>query len=361
MNLSELEYNLPDKLIAQTPVEPRDSSRLLVLERSSGSISHKVFRDIVEYLRPGDLLIANQSRVIPARMFGYKHGSGGKVEILLLQKIDDRCWKALVGGARTRPDTIIHLYEGASSSQAIPQEPSQLTARVVEYGHMGERILEFSEPVEDYLDSLGTMPLPPYIHQTLVDQERYQTVYSKTLGSAAAPTAGLHFTPDLMFKLREMDIGLGFVTLHIGLDTFRPISETVVEDHLIHQEWCSLSAQVAEQINRTKISGGRVIAVGTTSVRVLETAARHGLLQSPGDLCPWRTVSPYEGFTNLYITPGFEYRVVDTLLTNFHLPKSSLLALVMAFAGKDQIKQAYAQAIDEQYRFFSFGDAMLIL
>lgn len=357
MDLKDLNYDLPDGLIAQTPVEDRDSSRLLVLNRETGTFDHRIFREIVEYLQPGDLLIANESRVMPARMFGFKQDSGGKVEILLLHKTSERCWNALVGGARTRLDTIIRLYKGALP----PNSPSPLSCRVIEVGHKGERVLEFSEPIESHLDMLGTMPLPPYIHHNLEDQERYQTVYSKTLGSAAAPTAGLHFTPDLLLKLREMHINLGFVTLHIGLDTFRPISETVIEDHLIHQEWCSLSPWVAEQINRTKLTGGRVVAVGTTSVRVLETAARHGILQTPDGLCPWRTISPFEGYTDLYITPGFPFRVVDALITNFHLPKSSLLALVMAFAGKDRINRAYAEAIKEEYRFFSFGDAMLIL
>ena len=361
MDLNELSYTLPENLIAQSPIEPRDSSRLLVLDRTSDVIEHKVFRDIVDYLQPGDLLIANESRVIPARLFGTKQDSGGKVEILLLHKTSERCWRTLVGGARTRKNTIIQLNKGTSASQISTKIPAELTCCVLELGEKGERTLEFSEPIEKYLDILGTMPLPPYIHRPLENQERYQTIYAKTLGSAAAPTAGLHFTPDLLFELHEKDINFGFVTLHIGLDTFRPITETVIEEHLIHREWCSLSARIAEQINQTKIAGGRVVAVGTTCVRVLETAARYGMLQSPEELCPWRTVSPYEGFTDLYITPGFQFRVVDALLTNFHLPKSSLLALVMAFAGQVRIKQTYTDAIEEKYRFYSFGDAMLIL
>ena len=361
MDLNELEYDLPQNLIAQTPIEPRDSSRLLVLDRTSGTIEHKTFRNIVEFLHPGDLLVANESRVIPARIFGSKQDSGGKVEILLLQKISDRCWKALVGGARTRLNTIIKLDRSTTSSQIINSTPDQFSCRVLELRERGERILEFSESIDENLDILGTMPLPPYIHRPLENQERYQTIYSKTLGSSAAPTAGLHFTPDLLLKLRDMDIDFGFVTLHIGIDTFRTITENTIEDHAIHQEWCFLDTRVAEQVNQTKIKGGRVVAVGTTSVRVLETAARHGMLQSPNEVCPWRTVAPYEGFTDLYITPGFQFRVVDVLLTNFHLPKSSLLALVMAYAGKDKIKRAYSQAIEEEYRFYSFGDAMLIL
>jgi S-adenosylmethionine:tRNA ribosyltransferase-isomerase len=361
MKLTDLEYSLPENLIAQVPLEPRDSSRLLVLNRNAETLEHKIFRDITDYLRPGDLLIANESRVIPARLNGIKQGSGGKIEILLLHKVSERCWRVLVGGARTRINTVIELHKPTSSAHKYSQVPELLTCRVLELGQRGERTVEFSEPIEDYLYALGTMPLPPYIHRDLKDQERYQTIYSKTLGSAAAPTAGLHFTPELILQLRDLGIEFGFVTLHIGLDTFRPISETVIEDHLIHQEWCSLSTRVAEQINQTKVAGGRVVAVGTTSVRVLETAARHGILQSPDGVCPWRVVSPFEGFTDLYITPGFHFRVIDTLITNFHLPKSSLLALVMAFAGQDRINSAYAAAIKQQYRFYSFGDAMLIL
>ncbi|MDF1512473.1 MAG: tRNA preQ1(34) S-adenosylmethionine ribosyltransferase-isomerase QueA [Anaerolineae bacterium] len=361
MDLSELNYNLPEHLIAQSPLEPRDSSRLLVLNRAVHTMNHFIFRDIVDFLRPSDLLIANESRVIPARLYGIKKDSGGKVEILLLHKVGDKRWKILTGGARTRIGTIIQLTSLETAPSRIGDSLSPLLCEIIEHGEKGERVAEFTEPVEKYYHQLGTMPLPPYIHQPLTDQERYQTVYAKTPGSAAAPTAGLHFTPDLMIRLRRMNVELGFVTLHIGLDTFRPITETIVEDHLIHQEWCSLSAQVAEQINRTKLAGGRVIAVGTTSVRVLETAARSGLLQSPDTLCPWRSVAPFEGQTNLYITPGFQFRVVDALITNFHLPHSSLLALVMAFAGKDFIQQAYTEAISVGYRFFSFGDAMLIL
>ncbi len=252
MDLKDLDYDLPESLIAQTPAENRDGSRLLVLNRETGTINHRIFADIVDYLQPGDLLIANESRVLPARLFGFKQDSGGKVEILLLHKISEHRWKALVGGARTRLQTVIRLYAGKLN----PSTPSALTCRVIECGQKGERVLEFSEPIENYLDHLGTMPLPPYIHQNLEDQERYQTVYAKTLGSAAAPTAGLHFTPDLLLKLRQRNINLGFVTLHIGLDTFRPISETVIEDHLIHQEWCSLEC-VGGRANQSHETGGR--------------------------------------------------------------------------------------------------------
>ncbi len=357
MKTTDLDYTLPEELIAQTPVEPRDSSRLLVLHRNDGRLEHRIFRDIGDYLRPGDVLVANESRVIPARLFGHKEPGGGKVEVLLLRKLHDVQWRCLIGGARTHVGTQLRFEQDGA--------PSPLTAEVIDVGERGERTLRFSEPVEAYFDVLGVMPLPPYIHEPLRDPERYQTVYSHTLGSAAAPTAGLHFTPELLLSLRDRGVGFAFVTLHVGLDTFRPITEEAIEEHRIHTEWGSLSLPVAEQINRAKVMGGRVIAVGTTSVRVLETAARRGLLQAPDDapggMCPWRPLAPFEGFTDLYITPGFRFRVVDAMITNFHLPKSTLLALVMAFAGEDNIRRAYAEAIAQRYRFFSFGDAMVIL
>ncbi|HQE92578.1 MAG TPA: tRNA preQ1(34) S-adenosylmethionine ribosyltransferase-isomerase QueA [Anaerolineae bacterium] len=358
MKTTDLDYTLPEELIAQTPVEPRDSSRLLVLHRDTGRLEHRIFRDIGDYLRPGDLLVANESRVIPARLFGHKEPGGGKVEVLLLHQVEGTRWRCLVGGARTRVGTRVRFDHAGA--------PSPLTADVMEMGERGERELDFSAPVEAYFDVLGVVPLPPYIHEPLRDPERYQTVYAHTSGSAAAPTAGLHFTPELLLALRDRGVEFAFVTLHVGLDTFRPITEEVLEEHQIHTEWGSLSLPVAEQINRAKVRGGRVIAVGTTSVRVLETAARHGLLQTSDDdagvtTCPWRPLAPFEGFTDLYITPGFRFRIVDALITNFHLPKSTLLALVMAFAGEDNIRRAYAEAIARRYRFFSFGDAMLIV
>jgi len=353
MKTADLDYTLPQELIAQEPIEPRDRSRLLVLHRDTGRIEHRLFHDVVEYLRAGDLLVANESRVIPARLYGHKSPSGGKVELLLLRKLDGDRWLALAGGATTRPGTIIRLD--------APAGPSNLTAEIIGTGDRGERTLAFSEPVEDYFEELGHVPLPPYIHQPLVDPERYQTVYARTPGSAAAPTAGLHFTGDLMLELRNQGVKLDFVTLHVGLDTFRPITEPVIEEHEIHREWCQLAPATAERINQTKVMGDRVVSVGTTSVRVLETSARQGLLQGSDGTCPWRHVSPFEGFTDLYITPGFQFRLVDTLITNFHLPKSTLLALVMSFAGEENIRRAYQAAIDERYRFFSFGDAMLIL
>ncbi len=364
MKTTDLDYTLPEELIAQTPVEPRDSSRLLVLHRHDGRLEHRIFRDIGEYLRPGDLLVTNESRVIPARLFGHKEPGGGKVEVLLLRKVEGTRWRCLAGGARTRVGTRVRFEQNnAACCGRSPTAP--LTAEVLEMGERGERTLAFSEPVEAYFDELGVMPLPPYIHEPLRDPERYQTVYSHTLGSAAAPTAGLHFTPELLLALRDRGVEFAFVTLHVGLDTFRPIAEETIEEHRIHTEWGSLSLPVAEQVNRAKVMGRRVIAVGTTSVRVLETAARRGLLQTPDDApggtCPWRPLAPFEGFTDLYITPGFRFRVVDAMITNFHLPKSTLLALVMAFAGEENIRRAYAEAIAQRYRFFSFGDAMVIV
>jgi S-adenosylmethionine:tRNA ribosyltransferase-isomerase len=355
MKTDDLNYTLPEDLIAQHPIEPRDQSRLLVLHRDTGEIEHRIFNEIGDYLEPGDLLVANESRVIPARMVGRKEPTGGKVEILLLRQLGPQRWRALVGGARTREGTVLRLYGDTA--------PSDLTAEVVETGARGERVLHFSDPVQDHFEELGHVPLPPYIHEPLARPERYQTVYAHTPGSAAAPTAGLHFTPELLLALRDRGVNLAFVTLHVGLDTFRPVSEATLEEHEIHREWCTLSRETAELINRTKVMGKRVIAVGTTSVRVLETAARQGLLQSQDDdeLCPWRPVSPFEGFTGLYITPGFRFRAVDALITNFHLPRSTLLALVMAFAGAEAIRRAYQAAIEERYRFFSFGDATLIL
>ncbi len=353
MKTEDLDYDLPESLIAQEPVTPRDRSRLLVVHRTTGTLEHRIFREIGDYLRPGDLLVANESRVIPARMFARKEPGGGKVEILLLRHLDGTRWRGLAGGARTRVGTQLRLYKDDT--------PADLSVEVVEMGARGQRTFEFSAPVQDYFDELGVMPLPPYIHQTLDDPERYQTIYSRTLGSAAAPTAGLHFTPELLVHLRQQGVNLAFVTLHVGMDTFRPITEPTLEAHTIHSEWCRLNPTVAEQINRTKLDGGRVIAIGTTSTRVLETAARQGLLQTPEDTCPWRALAPFEGFTELYITPGFQFRVIDALITNFHLPKSSLLALVMAFAGEQTIHRVYAEAISQRYRFFSFGDAMLML
>lgn len=335
MKTSEFDYRLPPELIAQTPIEPRDAARLLHLTRSSGALRHFHFYDLPELLRPGDLLVANESRVIPARIFAHKAGTGGAVEILLLRRIDAVTWQALLRSHRVHVGTRIEVRP-------------DLFAEVIEMSVAGERVLRFDQPIDDHLGELGVMPLPPYIHAPLHDPERYQTVYSHTLGSAAAPTAGLHFTPRLLEQLRQRDIQMIHVTLHVGLDTFKPVETEDVEQHHIHTEYMEVAAEIAAQIRQAKADGRRVIAVGTTSVRVLETLGQRGL-------------SAFMGDTRLYIYPGYQYRVVDGMITNFHLPKSSLLMLVSAFAGKEQIDRAYAEAIAQRYRFYSFGDAMLIL
>jgi S-adenosylmethionine:tRNA ribosyltransferase-isomerase len=352
-------YDLPPDLIAQVPVEPRDASRLMVVERESGTLSHRRFRDLMEVLHAGDILVANDSRVIPARMYGHK-STGGQVEVLLLKQLAERRWEVLVGGKRVRAGSQLHFEKGEV----------EVIARVAEELSEARRVLEFDQPILPLLDQLGQVPLPPYIHEPLRDLERYQTIFGRIEGSAAASTAGLHFTPDMLLALRERGVSLAFVTLHIGLDTFKPVSADYVADHPIHSEWAKLSPEVARRINQAKLSGGRVVAVGTTVVRTLETAALRsagasGSLREASqlqvDICPWRPVAAFEAPTDLFIYPGFRFRAVDVLLTNFHLPKSSLLMLVSAFAGRDLMQHAYQAAIARRYRFFSFGDAMLIL
>ncbi len=340
MKLSEFDYNLPQERIAQTPVEPRDASRLLVLDRQTGEITHTHFYEIGRFLQPGDLLVVNRTRVMPARIYAQKVPTGGKVEILLLNRLDGDLWEAMVGGKRVKVGTRLSI-------QGVVE------AEVEKVLDGPRRLLRFSQPVDDLLEQIGQMPLPPYIHEKLQDPARYQTVYADQTGSAAAPTAGLHFTPKLLATLEQAGIGLAEVTLHVGLDTFAPVTEDEVTEHHIHTEWCQLTADTAGQINRTRAAGGRVVAVGTTSVRTLETAALHSPVGGP--------ISPIEGNTNLYILPGFRFQAVDAMVTNFHLPKSTLLMLVSAFAGRETILQAYQTAIEEQYRFYSFGDAMLIL
>ena len=376
METTDFDYALPPERIAQTPVEPRDASRLLVVHRDTEQHEHCVFHDIGKFLRAGDLLVLNQTRVIPARLFGRKAQTGGKVELLLLTRRDEHTWEALVRGKRLRPGTLIEL-QSPSDSQPQFQLPdpdlrcmnrgSCITAKIITETDSGERLLRFSQPIEPFLAELGVVPLPPYIHEPLADAERYQTVYGRIEGSVAASTAGLHFTPELLVQLRRKGVEAAYVTLHIGLDTFRPVKEQRVEDHQIHTEWYELSAPVAEQINRARLEGRRVIAVGTTVVRALETSAG-GSTCSPqsgaeaeGEACPWRSVSAYTGTTELFFYPGYRFRVVDAMITNFHLPKSTLLMLVSAFAGRDLIMRAYQEAIAEGYRFFSFGDAMLLL
>ena len=339
MKTEDFSYDLPAEFIAQTPTEPRDHSRLMVLERASSRLSHHRFFEIGQFLRPGDLLVVNETRVFPARFFGSKLPGGGKVEILLLKKVGDLTWECLVGGSGMKPGRQIQVTEGP-------------IAEVVEDLGESRRLVRFTEPIESAFDRAGHVPLPPYIHAYNGDPERYQTVFNKTLGSAAAPTAGLHFTPALLENLQQQGVGLAKIDLHVGLDTFAPVTEVNPETHQIHKEWCAISPETARAINMTKQNGGRVIAVGTTSVRTLESAAAHsqnGLLQ------------PWQGDTSLFILPGYQFRVVDAMITNFHLPKSTLLMLVSAFAGRETMLNAYEVAKEEGYRFFSFGDAMLLL
>ncbi|HEY3290935.1 MAG TPA: tRNA preQ1(34) S-adenosylmethionine ribosyltransferase-isomerase QueA [Anaerolineae bacterium] len=340
MLIRELDYHLPPELIAQTPTEPRDACRLMVIDRRTGTISHHHFYDLPDLLQANDLLVANDSRVIPARLIGRKP-TGGKVELLLLRRLNRHEWLGLVGG-RNVHEVLLRV----NSSQIV-------TATVAENASKSDWTITFNEPIEPYLDGIGLMPLPPYIHEKLSDQSGYQTVYAHISGSAAAPTAGLHFTPDLIKNLDHKSIEMAFVTLHVGLDTFKPITEEVVESHQIHSEWCELPVQTAQAITRARNKAGRVVAVGTTSVRVLETAASE----------QQASTSPltYSGFTRLYITPGYRFKAVDAMITNFHLPRSTLLAMIGAFMGIDLWRTAYAEAIREKYRFYSFGDAMLIL
>jgi S-adenosylmethionine:tRNA ribosyltransferase-isomerase len=356
------DYDLPTDLIAQTPLAQRDASRLLVLDRHTGSIAHRRFVDLTDYLRRGDLLVANDSRVLPARLHGHK-SSGGKVELLLLERLGEARWRALVGGRRVGQGVVIELLDAHGGV-------TTLTASVTDVLEGSQRIITFDRPVSALLDDLGHMPLPPYIHSELGDPERYQTIFARPPGSAAAPTAGLHFTPELLFALREKGVGFETITLHVGLDTFKPVDVDEVADHAIHSEWIRLTPQAAKRINEAKLAGGRIVAVGTTSVRVLETAAwrsagvtgslREASQQPAPGFCPWKPVSATEGRTDLYIYPGYHYRVVDAMITNFHLPRSSLMMLVAAFAGLENMRSAYAAAIAEKYRFLSFGDAMLI-
>lgn len=339
MQTSDFDYDLPPEFIAQTPAEPRDSARLLVLDRASGALEHRLFRDLPEYLNSNDVLVVNETRVMPARLQGHKVPSGGRVEILLLERSRDREWQALVGGKRLRPGVRIEIDGGPG-------------LEIVEDLGGGRRLVRFAEPITPVLERIGQMPLPPYIHTPLRQPGDYQTVFARVPGSAAAPTAGLHFTPALLDTISARGIARVCLTLHIGLDTFAPVTEPDPRVHVIHTEWCSLDAAAAQAINAARRRGGRIVAVGTTSVRTLETAARAG---------DGRAVSAFEGPTDLFILPGFTFRAVDSLITNFHLPRSTLLMLVSAFAGRDVILKAYDAAREKGYRFYSFGDAMLIL
>ena len=352
MKTSDFDYNLPESSIAQTPAEPRDSSRLLVLHRETGELEHCSFRDVGDYLRTGDLLVLNQTRVIPARIYARKE-TGGRVELLLLRRRDELTWEALVGGKGLRVGKLVKVEDGPE-------------AEVMEILDGSERVIRFSEPIEPFFSKVGNMPLPPYIHEKLNDPERYQTVYARELGSAAAPTAGLHFTPHLLEELQTKDVKIAYVTLHVGLDTFAPVTEADPQEHKIHSEWCELPQETADLINQTRQNGGRVVAVGTTSVRTLESAAmgnRELGIGSPNSRLPNidSRMSSFIGPTSLFILPGYQFKVVDAMITNFHLPKSTLLMLVSAFAGRERILFTYETAIKEGYRFYSFGDAMLIL
>lgn len=340
LKTSDFEYNLPPERIAQEPVEPRDSSRLLILNRVTKQLEHTRFDHIGDYLRPGDLLVVNRSKVVPARIFGRKLPGGGRVELLLLEQLEPQRWKALVGGKGLSVGRRIEIDEG-------------LEAEIVEELQGSQRVLFFNRPLDETIDRVGHMPLPPYIHSALKDPQRYQTVYARETGSVAAPTAGLHFTPQLIAQLKSKGVGFAEVLLHVGLDTFAPVTEDDPAEHHIHTEWCSLPPETARAVNETKARRDRVIAVGTTSVRTLESAARN----APSG----NAIAAFEGRTELYILPGFEFKVVDAMVTNFHLPHSTLLMLVSAFAGRELILDTYHAAIEMDYRFYSFGDAMLIV
>ena len=339
MRTDDFYYDLPEAFIAQTPLEPRHNSRLCVLHRDGGPLEHRHFWQIDEYLKPGDLLVINRTRVIPARIFARKD-TGGKIEILLLHREDERTWETLVGGKRLVEGRRLQVENGPG-------------AEIIAVLDGPRRLVRFDQPVEPFLPQVGQMPLPPYIHTPLQDPERYQTVYSQTPGSAAAPTAGLHFTPELMERLQAKGVGFADVTLHVGLDTFAPVTEDDPNEHKIHTEWCELTPAAAEQINASRRAGGRIIAVGTTSVRTLETAVQQA---APGDV-----VAPFSVQTSIFILPGYTFKAVDVMVTNFHLPRSTLLMLVSAFIGRERILAAYEEAKAEGYRFFSFGDAMLLL
>jgi len=358
MNVSDYDFDLPEQLIAQTPLLERTSSRLLVLDRSNGSMEHRAFTDLAEYLKPGDTLVLNDTRVLPARLFGVKADTGAKVELLLLKRIEGDRWETLV-----RPGKKVH--KGARLSFGVSEKPegttdqSQgndiplLSATVEEEGEMGARVIRFEYEgiFNELLDRLGQMPLPPYIKERLSDRERYQTVYSRNEGSAAAPTAGLHFTDSFLEQLQEKGVKLCPITLHVGLGTFRPVSVDSIEEHEMHAEWYSVSEESAKLLNEAKSRGGTIAAVGTTSARTLETIGQR-FQGGPVEAC--------NGWTDIFIYPGYKFTMVDALLTNFHLPRSTLVMLVSALAGREYVMNAYREAVKQEYRFFSFGDAMFI-
>lgn len=339
MNKSDFYYELPEELIAQTPLQKRDSSRLLHLDKQSGEIEHRHFYDIKDYLRPGDCLVLNDSRVLPARLIGSRP-SGGAVELVLLRDLGDGCWECLSRpGRKTKPGQEIIFGNGELS--AVVESVTAGGNRIVRFIYDGIFL--------EILEHLGKMPLPPYIKEELIDSERYQTVYSKELGSAAAPTAGLHFTNELLDEIREMGVKTAFVTLHVGLGTFRPVKAQNIEDHEMHSEFCIVPEETAKLVNDTKKAGGRIIAVGTTSCRTLES-----FTNDDGELLA------SSGWTDIFIYPGYKFKCIDALITNFHLPESTLIMLVSALAGRENILNAYKIAVEDEYRFFSFGDAMMI-
>lgn len=340
MKVSDFYFELPEELIAQYPLEKRDSSRLMVLDKKNGEIEHRKFHDILEYLNEGDTLVLNNTRVLPARLIGEKEETGGKIEFLLLKRIEGDKWECLAKpGRKAKVGTVFTFGEG------------KLKAVVREIGEEGNRIIEFKYDgiFEQVLDELGQMPLPPYIHEKLEDKERYQTVYSKEKGSAAAPTAGLHFTEELLKEIKDKGVNIAYLTLHVGLGTFRPVKVDDVNNHVMHSEYYHLDKENAELINKTKEAGKRVIAVGTTSSRTLETIGDEN-----------GRVREQSGWTDIFIYPGYKFKIVDNLITNFHLPESTLIMLVSALAGQDNIMNAYNTAVKEKYRFFSFGDSMFI-
>ncbi|AWZ49080.1 tRNA preQ1(34) S-adenosylmethionine ribosyltransferase-isomerase QueA [Clostridiaceae bacterium 14S0207] len=340
MKVKDFYFDLPEELIAQHPAEKRDHSRLLVLDRKTGSIEHKIFRDILDYLNPGDCLVLNNTRVLPARLIGHKEDTMGKMEFLLLKRIDKNKWETLVKpGKRAKIGSKFVFGNG------------ELRAEVKDIGEDGSRIVEFQYEgiFEEVLDKLGEMPLPPYITEKLEEKERYQTVYSKESGSAAAPTAGLHFTEELLSEIKAKGINVAFVTLHVGLGTFRPVKAETIEEHHMHSEYYTMSKETAEIINKTKENGNRVIGVGTTSCRTIESIADEN-----------GKVRECSGWTEIFIFPGYKFKVLDALITNFHLPESTLIMLVSALAGQENIMNAYKTAVEDKYRFFSFGDAMFI-
>ncbi|MFC1950202.1 tRNA preQ1(34) S-adenosylmethionine ribosyltransferase-isomerase QueA [Chloroflexota bacterium] len=348
MRTSDFNYSLPIELIAQTPIEPRDQSRLMVLNRSDRSIEHRKFFEITDYLRIGDVLLFNDSRVIPARLKGRKVGSGGRVEILLLRRLDTSAWETLVKpGKRVNIGTMIEI---TNNSMAANRYEAKVLAKVIELRQGGIKVMNFSDEI--LLSKLGKIPLPPYIHTPLTYPERYQTVYANEAGSVAAPTAGLHFTPELLSDIKKRGVHCLFATLHIGIDTFQPVREDDPLEHPIYQEYGVLSQEVASQLSQARAEGRRIICVGTTSVRIIEQVAQNSNTT---------LLEPFGGWVSLFILPGYQFRMVDTLITNFHLPKSTLLMLVTAFTGRDFTNRAYEEAIALRYRFYSFGDAMLIV